>query len=146
MLIGTRRSALALAQARWVAERLRSGGLAEVELVELTTAGDRGELLSDKARWVSELELALLQGRIDVAVHSAKDVPAELADGTELAAISEREDPRDAICGAASLKTLPSGARIGTSSLRRAAQLRGLRPDLNVVALRGNASAQTCRR
>jgi hydroxymethylbilane synthase len=142
MLIGTRRSALALAQARWVAERLRSGGLAEVELVELTTAGDRGELLSDKARWVSELELALLQGRIDVAVHSAKDVPAELADGTELAAISEREDPRDAICGAASLKTLPSGARIGTSSLRRAAQLRGLRPDLNVVALRGNVDTR----
>ncbi len=98
MRIGTRRSALALAQAHWVAARLRAGGVGEVELVELTTAGDRGEQLSDKARWVSELELALLDGRIDAAVHSAKDVPADLAPGTELAAITEREDPRDAIC------------------------------------------------
>jgi hydroxymethylbilane synthase len=142
MLIGTRRSALALAQAHWVAGRLRAGGAERVELVELTTAGDRGERTSDKARWVSELELALHEGHIDVAVHSAKDVPAELADGTELAAITEREDPRDAICGAASLTELAAGARVGTSSLRRAAQLHGLRPDLEIVALRGNVDTR----
>jgi hydroxymethylbilane synthase len=142
MLIGTRRSALALAQARWVAERLRAGGAGGVELVELTTSGDRGERLSDKARWVSELEIALHEGHIDVAVHSAKDVPADLAEGTELAAITEREDPRDAICGAAGLSDLAQGARVGTSSLRRAAQLHGLRPDLEIVALRGNVDTR----
>lgn len=142
MRIGTRGSALALAQAEWTAARLGEQGVADVELVEITTAGDRGERLSDKARWISELELALQDGRIDVAVHSAKDVPAELADGTELAAVPEREDPRDAICGAASLAALPEGARVGTSSLRRAAQLRALRPDLAVVALRGNVDTR----
>jgi hydroxymethylbilane synthase len=132
--IGTRGSALALAQARWVADRI--GG--EVEIVTVTTAGDRGAPLSDKSQWVSELERALFGGEIDVAVHSAKDVPAELAEGLALVAIPPREDPRDAICGAPSLAALPSGATVGTSSLRRKAQIRATREDLSVVEIRGN--------
>jgi hydroxymethylbilane synthase len=138
MRIGTRGSALALAQARWVAERLG----VDSEIVTITTAGDRGAGESDKARWVSELELALLDGRVDVAVHSAKDVPAELAQGLELAAIPAREEPLDALCGAGSLDTLRVGARVGTSSLRRAAQLRTLRSDLEIVPIRGNVDTR----
>jgi hydroxymethylbilane synthase len=137
MRIGTRGSALALVQAEWVAARL-----AGAELVTVTTAGDRGDRVSDKSRWVSELERALLDGRIDLAVHSAKDVPAELAEGTTLAAIPAREDPADVLCGAGALHELPGGARIGTSSLRRAAQLRALRGDLEVVELRGNVDTR----
>ena len=136
--IGTRGSALALAQARLVAEALEE----ETELVTITSAGDRGEARQDKSRWVSELERALLEDRIDIAVHSAKDVPAELAEGLELAAIPPREDPRDAICGARGLGELPAGARIGTSSLRRAAQLRAIRDDLEVVDVRGNVDTR----
>jgi len=107
-----------------------------VELVEITTSGDRGAESQDKSRWVSELEQALIAGHIDVAVHSAKDVPAELADGLELVAIPQRADPRDVICGARSLDDLAPGARIGTSSLRRAAQIRAIRDDVEVVACR----------
>ncbi len=136
--IGTRGSALALAQARWVAERIDG----ETELVTITTAGDRGAEAEDKSRWVSELERALVEDRIDLAVHSAKDVPAELADGLELVAIPPRADPRDAICGAPSLEALASGARVGTSSLRRAAQIRAAREDLDVVAIRGNVDTR----
>jgi hydroxymethylbilane synthase len=138
MRIGTRGSALALAQARWVAQRVGDG----VELVTITTSGDRGADVADKSRWVSELEQALLDDRIDLAVHSAKDVPGELAEGLELVAIAERADPRDAICGASSLEELPPGARIGTSSVRRAAQLRASREDLVVVAVRGNVDTR----
>jgi hydroxymethylbilane synthase len=141
MRIGTRGSALALCQAQWVAARLERGGV-QVELVELTTSGDRGERASDKSRWTSELERALLDDRIDLAVHSAKDVPAELAVSTELVAFPQREDPRDALCGAPSLAALPRGARVGTSSLRRAAQLRAIREDLEVVELRGNVDTR----
>jgi hydroxymethylbilane synthase len=136
--IGTRGSALALAQARWVAERLPD----ETQLVTITTAGDRGEDRSDKSRWVSALERALLEGEIDLAVHSAKDVPAELGNGLELVAIPEREDPRDAICGAESLPALEPGARVGTSSLRRAAQIRAARDDIDVVEVRGNVDTR----
>lgn len=136
--IGTRGSALALAQAGWVAGRLG----AEVEIVTITTSGDRGEQAEDKSRWVSALERALLDGRIDIAVHSAKDVPAELAAGLELVAIPEREDPRDAICGAPSLAALQPGARVATGSLRRVAQIRALRDDLDVVAVRGNVDTR----
>jgi hydroxymethylbilane synthase len=126
---------LALAQATWVGERLG----AEYELVTINAAGP----VADKSRWVSELERALLDGDIDVAVHSAKDVPAELPDGLELVAFPEREDPRDAICGPVSaLKDLPPGARVGTSSLRRAAQIRAARDDVNVVELRGNVDTR----
>jgi hydroxymethylbilane synthase len=136
--VGTRGSALALAQARWVAERLDE----QTELVTITTAGDRGEDEGDKSRWVSALERALLADEIDVAVHSAKDVPAELADGLELVAIPERADARDAICGAPSLKALDPGARVGTSSLRRAAQIRAARVDVEVVGVRGNVDTR----
>ncbi len=136
--VGTRGSALALAQAQQVARRL--GGDAQV--VPITTSGDRGTLVGDKSRWVKELELALLAGEIDVAVHSAKDVPAELPDGLALVGVPERIDARDALCGAPSLEALGEGARVGTSSLRRAAELRALRPDLNVVALRGNVDTR----
>ena len=138
MRIGTRGSALALAQARQVAALL--GG--EHELVEVVTSGDRGERASDKERWVRELDGALLGGEIDCAVHSAKDVPAALPDGIAIAAVPARADPRDALCGATSLAALPAGARVGTSSLRRAAQLRALRPDLDVLELRGNVDTR----
>ncbi|HET6866410.1 MAG TPA: hydroxymethylbilane synthase [Solirubrobacteraceae bacterium] len=133
--VGTRGSALALAQASFVGDRLG----ADYELVTISAAGPVG----DKSRWVSELERALLEGEIDVAVHSAKDVPAELPDGLELVAFPEREDPRDAICGAVSaLKDLPAGARVGTSSLRRAAQIRAVRSDVQVLDVRGNVDTR----
>jgi hydroxymethylbilane synthase len=132
--LGTRGSALALTQARWVAERVEG----ETELVTINATGP----IDDKSRWVSELERALVEERIDVAVHSAKDVPTELPPGLELIAIPAREDPRDAICGAPSLGVLRGGARIGTSSLRRSAQLRALRPDLEVLPIRGNVDTR----
>lgn len=138
MRIGTRGSALALAQAAWVAERVG----AEAELVTVRTAGDRGVAVTDKSRWISELERALLANEIDVAVHSAKDVPSELADGLELVAIPERADPRDVICGAASLEALPPGSRIGTSSLRRAAQIRAARADVEILTVSGNVDTR----
>jgi hydroxymethylbilane synthase len=138
MRLGTRGSALALVQARWVAERLGP----DVEVVEITTLGDRGAAINDKSRWVSELERALLDGRIDVAVHSAKDVPTELPDGLALVAIPERAEARDVICGVASLAELAPGARVGTSSLRRAAQLRAVRGDLEVLEVRGNVDTR----
>ena len=141
MRIGSRGSALALVQAELVAGLL-GGAEAGVEVVTVTTSGDRGALIGDKSRWVKELEAALLAGEIDAAVHSAKDVPAELPEGFALAAVPERVDARDALCGAPSLDSLPPGARVGTSSLRRAAGLRALRPDLDVVALRGNVDTR----
>jgi hydroxymethylbilane synthase len=141
MRIGSRGSALALAQAGLVAELL-GGAETGVEVVVVSTSGDRGVLVGDKSRWVKELEAALLAGEIDAAVHSAKDVPGELPDGLVLAAVPERVDARDALCGAASLEALPLGARVGTSSLRRAAGLRALRPDLEVVALHGNVDTR----
>ncbi len=141
MRIGSRGSALALAQAELVAELL-GGAEAGIEVVTVTTSGDRGALVGDKSRWVKELEAALLAGEVDAAVHSAKDVPVTLPDGLALVAVPERVDPRDALCGAPSLEALPVGARIGTSSLRRAAGLRALRPDLDVVALRGNVDTR----
>lgn len=136
--IGTRASPLALAQGGWVAERI--GG----ELVEISTGGDRG-VGEDKRRWVDEIEAALLDRRIDVAVHSAKDVPGELAPGLGIIGAPARGDARDALCGARSLAALPPGARIGTSSLRRTAQLRAHRPDLEVLALHGNVGTRLAR-
>jgi hydroxymethylbilane synthase len=136
--IGTRGSALALAQARQVAALL--GG--SHELVEVTTSGDRGGDASDKERWVRELDAALLSGEVDCAVHSAKDVPARVPEGIVIAAVPERADPRDALCGASSLAALGDGARVGTSSLRRTAQLRALRSDVEVVELRGNVDTR----
>jgi hydroxymethylbilane synthase len=135
--LGTRGSALALAQARAVAAAL--GG---AELVTITTSGDRNRAAGDKERWVREIDSALLRGDIDIAVHSAKDVPAELAGGIVIAAVPPRADPRDALCGAPSLGALAQGARVGTSSLRRAAQLRALRDDLEIAELRGNVDTR----
>jgi hydroxymethylbilane synthase len=137
MRIGTRGSALALVQARIIAERLDP----EAEIVTVTTSGDRGEV-SDKSRWTTELERALLDGRIDIAVHSAKDLATEMPDGLELVAVAPRADPHDAICGAPSLAALPPGARIGTSSLRRAAQIHSVRADVQVLTLRGNVDTR----
>jgi hydroxymethylbilane synthase len=136
--IGTRGSALAVAQARQVAALL--GGAHE--LVEVVTGGDRGATAEDKERWVRELDAALLDGSIDCAVHSAKDVPSRVPAGIVIAAVPERADARDALCGAESLDGLPAGARVGTSSLRRTAQLRALRDDLEVLALRGNVDTR----
>jgi hydroxymethylbilane synthase len=136
--IGTRGSALALAQARQVVALLGGG-----ELVEIATTGDRGGPdAGDKERWVRELDAALLSGEIDCAVHSAKDVPARVPEGIVIAAVPKRADPRDALCGTPSLAALAPSARVGTSSLRRTAQLRALRPDIEVVALRGNVDTR----
>ncbi len=136
--LGTRGSALALVQARAAAAAL--GG--DVEIVEIVTTGDRDRALADKEKWVKELDRALLEGEIDLAVHSAKDVPGELTGGITLVAALPREDPRDALVGASSLDDLPQGARVGTSSLRRAGQLLALRPDLVVEPLRGNVDTR----
>jgi hydroxymethylbilane synthase len=139
--IGTRGSALALAQAGQVAAGLDG----EHELVTVATSGDRGAEAQDKERWVRELDAAVLSGAVDAAVHSAKDVPAQLPDGLVIAAVPERADPRDALCGAPGLDALAPGARVGTASLRRTAQLRALREDLEVVALRGNVDTRLAR-
>ena len=138
MRIATRGSALALAQATWVAERLD----ADATLVPLVTSGDRRRAVDDKREWVVELEDALLRGDADLAVHSAKDVPVAVASGLELIAAPARANPLDVLCGAPSLETLPPGARIGTSSLRRASQLLARRPDVEVVELRGNVDTR----
>jgi hydroxymethylbilane synthase len=135
--LATRGSALALAQARLVADALPE----ECEIVPITTSGDRGRG-DDKARFVKELEEALLAGEADLAVHSAKDVPAQLPEGLAIVGVPERADPRDALCGAGSLSELPEGAIVGTSSLRRRAQLLALRPDLEVRDLRGNVDTR----
>jgi hydroxymethylbilane synthase len=135
--VGTRGSALALAQAGAVADAL--GG---AEIVTITTSGDRDRARGDKERWVAEIDAALLRGDVDLAVHSAKDVPAQLADGIVIAAVPPRADPRDALCGAAGLEALEAGARVGTSSLRRAAQVRALRADLDVTEVRGNVDTR----
>jgi hydroxymethylbilane synthase len=137
MRIATRGSALALAQARHVADLL--GG---ADLVEIVTSGDRRRDVDDKREWVTEIENALAAGEADLAVHSAKDVPAELPEGFALAGAPARAQPWDALVGAGSLDALPEGARVGTSSLRRMAALRAARPDLDVVELRGNVDTR----
>jgi hydroxymethylbilane synthase len=150
IVIASRESALALAQARRVQARLAAlyPG-ASVELLGLTTEGDRRLEVSlarigGKGLFVKELEHALAAGRADLAVHSAKDLPAELAPGFVLAAVSEREDPRDAFVSNRypSLGALPPGARVGTSSLRRQCQLRARHPGLAVEPLRGNVTTR----
>ena len=140
--LGTRGSALALAQAVLVRERLEALG-EEVEVVEVATSGDKGlGTGDDKSRFVKEIEDALLRGDVDLAVHSAKDVPGELPDGLAIAGVPERADPRDALCGAATIADLPQGAVVGTSSLRRRSQLLALRPDLDVRDVRGNVDTR----
>ena len=137
MRIGTRRSALALAQADLVA-----GMLGGAQIVPIVTGGDAGAGPEDKSRWVDGLERALLEGEIDLAVHSAKDLPGELAPGLALLAAPPRAGAEDALCGAGALGELDAGARVGTSSLRRIAQLRSARPDLELVPLRGNVDTR----
>jgi hydroxymethylbilane synthase len=141
MRIGTRRSKLALAQANLIA-----GLIGDCEIVPILTSGDSdarpGEEARDKSRWVAELEDALAGREIDLAVHSAKDVPGELADGLELLGAPVRAAPEDVLCGTAGLDELGGGARVGTSSLRRIAQLRAAREDLRPVLIGGNVDTR----
>jgi hydroxymethylbilane synthase len=144
--IGTRSSPLALYQAGHIKERLeRLGPGLEVRLVKIKTTGDKITdvplaRVGGKGLFVKEIEEALLDGRIDLAVHSMKDVPAVLPPGLHLSVIPEREDPRDALIGRGGVRfaDLPVGSVVGTSSLRRQAQLRSRRPDLKIEPLRGN--------
>lgn len=155
--IGTRGSALALWQANFIAERLKQTSGVDIEIVRIRTAGDHMQTASvakplaersaenvAKGIFIKELEDALLAGSVDLAVHSMKDVPTEAPAGLKFPAITQREDPRDCLISrqGRTLKTLPFGARVGTSSLRRQAQLRHHRPDLEVADLRGNVDTR----
>ena len=148
--IGTRGSKLALRQSEWIKEQLEieHSGI-HVELVKIKTTGDKIldvplSKIGGKGLFVKEIEEALLQNRVDVAVHSMKDVPAELPDDLILSTFPLREDPSDALISGKqkALDQLPKGARVGTSSLRRGAQLLHLRPDLTLVSLRGNVDTR----
>jgi hydroxymethylbilane synthase len=149
LVIASRGSQLALWQARWVAARLTAlGHESHIEIIK--TTGDQitgvplaqaGAQAGVKGLFTKEIEEALLDRRADLAVHSLKDLPTELPEGLMLAAIPEREDARDAVVGKR-LADLPAGAKVGTSSLRRAAQLRRLRPDLNIESVRGNVDTR----
>jgi hydroxymethylbilane synthase len=157
MRLGTRGSALALAQARQVAELLRPHTSA-VEVVTITTSGDResgpasgsapganastAHAASDKSRWVLQLEQALIAGEIDLAVHSAKDVPSELCEGLALLGAPVRSAVEDVLCGEASIDGLTHGARVGTGSVRRAAQLLAVREDLRIEPIGGNVDTR----
>lgn len=145
MRIGTRGSALALTQAQTVADAVGGGA----ELVPIRTSGDEGSVTAqasgddDKSRFVREIERALLAGEIELAVHSAKDVPGELPEGLSLVGVPPREEPADAfVGGAGSLAEIREGGRIGTASLRRRSQLLALRPDLEIRDLRGNVDTR----
>ncbi len=148
--LGTRGSALALAQARWVKEQLTGRHPhCRVELVVIKTTGDtiRDVPLAQvggKGLFIKEIEEALLSGRVDLAVHSLKDMPAQVPAGLMLGAVPAREDHRDAFISSRypNLKAIPAGGRIGTGSLRRQAQILHLRPDLEVVPLRGNVDTR----
>ncbi|MGB0721647.1 MAG: hydroxymethylbilane synthase [Gammaproteobacteria bacterium] len=148
--IATRKSALALWQTEHVAARLKEAhpGIT-VELLPMSTQGDKIldsplSKIGGKGLFVKELELGILEGRADIAVHSMKDVPVEFPDGLHLSVIMDREDPYDAFVSNdhASLDELPQGARLGTSSLRRQAQVSALRPDLEILSLRGNVNTR----
>jgi hydroxymethylbilane synthase len=145
--VGSRGSRLALTQANLAAEHLRAPGT-EVALVPITTSGDRdrtrpfGEI-GARGVFVKELEEALLDGRIDVAVHSAKDMTSTDTEGLAVGAYLEREDPRDALCGASELSP---GMRVGTASIRRRAQLLALEPTLSIEPLRGNIDTRLRKR
>jgi hydroxymethylbilane synthase len=145
--VGSRGSRLALTQAELAASRLRQAGV-EIALVPITTAGDRdrskpfGEIGS-RGVFVKEIEEALLGGKIDVAVHSAKDMTSSDTEGLVVGAYLEREDPRDALCGADELRP---GMRVGTASVRRKAQLLALEPSLSIEPLRGNIDTRLRKR
>jgi hydroxymethylbilane synthase len=145
--VGSRGSRLALTQAESAAARLRAPGI-EIALVPITTAGDRdrsrpfGEI-GERGVFVKELEEALLEGRVDVAVHSAKDMTSTDTTGLTVGAYTERDDPRDALCGAEGVRP---GMRIGTASIRRRAQLLALEPSLSIEPLRGNVDTRLRKR
>jgi hydroxymethylbilane synthase len=148
--IGTRGSPLALAQAHMTAAALAAAhgwGPDVAEIVVISTTGDRVQdrplaEIGGKALWTKELDAALIDGRIDCGVHSMKDVETQLRDGIALAAMLPRADVRERLLGADSIEALPQGARVGTSSPRRAAQLKSLRPDLHTEILRGNVATR----
>src|SRR5580658_6065312 len=146
--IGSRGSQLALWQANHISALLRARGH-EVEIEIIHTTGDKITdvalaMVGTKGMFTKEIEEALAAGCVDLAVHSLKDLPTELPPGFEIAAITEREDPRDAFCSRhfAKIEDLPQGARVGTSSLRRQAQLKAIRPDLDIHPLRGNVDTR----
>ena len=146
--IGSRGSQLALWQANHISTLLRARGH-EVEIEIIHTTGDKITdvalaKVGTKGMFTKEIEEALAAGRVDLAVHSLKDLPTELPKGFEIAAITERQDPRDAFCSRnyASFQELPQKARVGTSSLRRQAQLKAVRPDLDIHPLRGNVDTR----
>src|SRR5438093_601571 len=145
--IGSRGSRLALTQAELAAGRLRRDGV-EIALVPITTAGDKNRTkpfgeIGARGVFVKEIEEALLAGRIDVAVHSAKDMTSSDTDGLVVGAYLEREDPRDALCGVSELRP---GMRVGTASVRRKAQLLALEPQLSIEPLRGNIDTRLRKR
>ncbi|GAA4511448.1 hydroxymethylbilane synthase [Actinoallomurus oryzae] len=144
--LGTRRSLMAMTQSGLVADALTERTGHEVELVGVTTEGDVSKAnlaqIGGTGVFVNALRQKVLDGEIDFAVHSLKDLPTAPAEGIALAAVPARDDPRDALCGDAKLADLPRGARIGTGSPRRMAQLRALRHDLEVVPIRGNADTR----
>ena len=149
--VGTRASALALAQTQQVAAKLGSAGKAEVELVPITTHGDTSSdslsSLGGTGVFASALRDALLAGECDVIVHSLKDLPTVAHPGLRIGAVPKRADARDALCArdGLTIDTLPSGARVGTGSPRRMAQLRAARPDLTIVDIRGNIDTRLAR-
>ena len=146
--VATRQSALALAQTKMAADAIATAAGIEYELVPLTTEGDRRldkslASFGGKGVFIKELEVALLEGRADIAVHSLKDMPAEVLPEFKIAAVMNREDPRDAFVArgraqGTKFMDLPAGARVGTGSIRRVVQLKSLRPDLEYVPIRGN--------
>lgn len=148
--LGTRGSPLALTQSKMVAaalEQAHGWARGTVEIVILKTSGDRIQdrplaEIGGKAVWTKELDRALLAGETDISVHSMKDVESERPDGLGIAAMLERADRRDRLIGADALSALPKGAIVGTSSPRRAAQLRYVRPDLEITLLRGNVATR----
>ncbi len=150
IIIGSRKSQLALTQTEWVINKLNSLGLPyEFEIKEIVTKGDKIldvtlSKVGGKGLFVKEIEQALLTGEIDLAVHSMKDMPAEMPAGLTLAAVPEREDPRDCLISNHdyTIDTLQIGARVGTSSLRRAAQLLSYRNDLQIESIRGNINTR----
>jgi hydroxymethylbilane synthase len=146
LTLGTRRSLMAMTQSGHVADAITARTGHEVELVGVTTEGDVSKAnlaqIGGTGVFVSGLREKVLSGEVDFAVHSLKDLPTLPAEGIALAAVPLRDDPRDALCGTAKLADLPRGARIGTGSPRRVALLRGLRHDVDVVPIRGNADTR----
>ncbi|GBF10839.1 hydroxymethylbilane synthase [Tepidibacillus sp. HK-1] len=149
-VVGSRKSQLALTQTEWVIEKLKKlYPNIRFEIKEIVTKGDKIldvtlSKVGGKGLFVKEIEQALLDGEIDFAVHSMKDMPAEMAEGLTIGAVPEREDPRDCLISNQdyTIETLPIGAKVGTSSLRRAAQIVAYRPDLKIESIRGNVNTR----